>query len=85
MKKSQAKFCLFRCSDDLKEIVKFTMKARGYSVSKLSRELRIDRTAIGRYLNEDHMYSDGGISQANLLRICLHLGIEPSVKFQIIA
>jgi transcriptional regulator with XRE-family HTH domain len=69
-------WCLFRNSIKVKTAIKFLMKERSLSASDIAKIAGVRLHRISNYLNHPHSAGKSSITQEQLMRICMKLGIN---------
>ncbi len=79
----EAKYCVLRDSQYIKDIIKFKMKEFNLNITKLAALTGIAGYRIGRYLSHSHYDSLPSITQYQLTVLAEFLGLEIDVTAKV--
>ena len=73
-------WCFLRNSIKVKTAIKFLMKHQNITVSEIAKIAGVRAGRISNYLNHPHQAGKSSITQEQLMKICMQLGINVTIS-----
>ena len=78
-------WCLFRGSNKVKTAIKFQMEQKQLSTSDVAKIIGVRTGRVSTYLNNAHKGGNPSITQEQLMRLAMALGLEVKVNVEFVS